>query len=222
MKMTSKNAKELIKLFSAPYVSPYAKELPEMDSARWETLVLNTGLSYSKTASILIEFIGQNPPRILADGKPSGAMPDIALVKYFLESKTATEKNCPCCNNTRWVIVKKGDCEYATYCDCLKEDRIRDLLGKDIRAKKGWEYFKNNLEIKCTAFHCQPSKNNPCPQGVTYYNAQKIEFMYRMKANPNYKIGLSFLKGKKVKNMIDELDELVEDIPEAGPDGVPF
>lgn len=224
--MNANDAKRLVKTFSAPYVFPYAKELPEMDSARWETLVLDVGLSYSKTASILIEFIGQNPPRILADGKPSGAMPDIALVKYFLESKTAIEKNCPCCGNTRWVNVKFEDSEYVTYCDCLPGDKIVEFLAKNPGAKKGWEYFDQNSEIKCIAFHCQPSRDNPCPLGIPYYNAKKVEFMKRMKTDPNYQLGLTFLKGKKVKNMIDELDEfageLVEDIPEAGADEVPF
>lgn len=221
--MTLAQAKNLASQVAQEYLGEHwNKKLTKIQSKIWEDLLLEWEFKPAKMAvrELFIEHAAYL-------NEFNYHMPDIDLIKeYYNRIDSLKTKNCPCCNNTRLVSVKAGDSEYTTLCDCLPEDKIQECLAKDSKAKRGWEYFKQNPESKCIAFHCQPSRDNPCLLGIPYYNARKVAFMKRIKADPNYQAGLTFLKKKKVKNMIDEIEEiteeLVEDIPEAGLDGVPF
>jgi hypothetical protein len=107
--MNVQQATELIKKFSEPYLFPFAKELPEMEAARWIRLLVSMKLSSKKAGEILTEFISKNPPRIKPDGSPVATMPDIRDLKEFIKNyHSPSHKDCPMCHGEGFVQRSDG------------------------------------------------------------------------------------------------------------------
>lgn len=214
-KITSLDATTLVNKFARVYLSPYAKELPEMDSARWIRLIMNTGLPYKEVGQLLVEFIALNPPRIKGDGTAAGTMPDIDDLDEFIKAKTRIIlPPCPCCANTRRVYVVENDgSESVTKCRCTKGEMIQEC--KNYRHCGPY-----SLDIQSKLF------NVPCPFGEEFWKESKKKWNEDIKNSAEYKKGASFLKGGKIGKMFADTErtekmEKAVDLPGVGED-VPF
>ncbi len=195
--MTNQEATQLIKKFAEPYLFPFAKELPEMEAARWIKLIIGMKLSVKETGEILTRFIASNPPRIKPDGCAAGTMPYIEDLKDFFEAQsTSQHKSCSCCDNTGWIFI----------------ERLNGVIPCKHTLPK---------EEVCVNFNCQPTEKHPCPDGNIWYNEKLIKFMREIKKDPKYQKGLEILEGIEKKrckpsNIAKILTQEIRDIPEAG------
>lgn len=202
--MTPHDATTLINKFAKVYLSPYAKELPEMDSARWIRLIMDTGLPYKEAGQILTEFVTLNPPRIKENGSAAGIMPDIYDLAEFIRDKTRPKlPPCPCCDNTR--LVQLPDDKGVAECSC----------------KKGTITDCKNIS------HCNSTETNTCPFGEEFFQENEKKWIDDREKDPRYKKGMSFLKGGKIKKMLadNERTEKMEraiDLPGVGAKDVLF
>lgn len=165
--MTLEDATSLVNKFSKVYLSPYREKLPEMDSARWIRLIMDTKLSYKGAGDILTAFVAANPPKHRKDGQTTGTMPYIGDLKQFIKDRIAPKiPDCPCCCGDKWIYLKEIDGVIA--CDCYlaapEEKRISCV------------YYPTK---KCEIFNCDPNgkvlRNNKinelgeCPKRKEHY-----------------------------------------------------
>lgn len=204
--MTNNDAKKLIKKFAEPYISPYSKQLPEMDAARWVRFLMGLKLPYKDVGKLLTEFVGLYPPGYREDGSAHGTMPSFGQVKDFLINKTTPKKEyCPCCAGDGWIFFRKRN--NCVRCNCSSSEIDMGDYTKTVL--KLSEVFPNYPEAKCDAFQCKPKKDHPCPMGSQFYNAKMIEHINRIKKTQGFKRGLSFLKkGGVLENLLSSIESI--------------
>lgn len=89
------------------------------------------------------------------------------------------KKYCPCCTGIGWIYFEKLD--KSVRCDCSSPEI--EISGKNtIHAFTLSQIFPDNPQAKCDAFRCAPTRKHPCPLGILFYNAKKVEWMNRIKA----------------------------------------
>ena len=187
--MKNKQAKDLIKQVGQEYLGEHwEKKLTSIQCSIWEDTILDWNYEAAKEA-IKQLFINRPAYRNEFNYK----MPDVdILTVYYGEQIVADNKYCPCCQGTGWINYKP--------------DSVRECL-----------HGKPTSDEPCKLFDCRPIKDYPCPFGVQYYNAIKVEFMAKIKKDPDYQLGCTFLKKRDIEgSMADKVEDVpdVEELPE--------
>lgn len=193
--MTPKQAKNLINQVAQEYLGEHWKnKLTSIQCQIWEEVLVEWDFDIAKT-TVRQMFINKPAYKFKEIFKYS--MPDVDILENYYESQLYLDKKyCPCCSGDGWIHFesdgKAHECEHGA----------------------------PPSEEPCNNFNCQPRKDSPCPMGIPHYNAKKVESMNRIKEDPNYKLGLTFLK--KGGEMAESMAQQVCDIPEPDEEKIPF
>lgn len=183
----------------------FGNEISDTQADIWKKGLLPLNLSKAKEA--LREFFISNPAYI---DKYKGTMPPFADFKsVYLDVTTPKTDYCPCCVGMGWI--RFDQLNGVVRCDCSPAEI--DLGEFKVQNKTLGEVFPNNPHAKCDSFQCSPRGNSPCPLGSQHYNTKKVAFMDRTKQNPDYQLGLTFLKpdGRLAESMADMVGDVVEE-----------
>lgn len=205
--MTHPQTKELTKQVALEYLGEHWKDkLSNIQAGIWEKTFKPWDFKLAKEATrqLFIEH-----PAYRNDF--NYRMPDPDLLKeFYVQISTPRHVYCPCCGRTGWIFFVKLDRNFR--CDCSSPDI--DMGRYTISVTTLLQKFPDNPAAKCDNFECRPTKEFLCPLGTQYYNVKKVEWMRRVKKDPNYQRGLKLLKGGRIKDLLENLEAEIDGIPD--------